>query len=84
MARERSVARFAAGLLGCKRASLQACEERIEGIIEDVHRGEREHRCVVIQRDLRIRVSMQLTRGDIYDHYSHDRTSVSGQSLRMS
>lgn len=48
MAVERGVARVAAGFLGRKRAGLQAREERIGGIIQDVHSGKREHRCVVI------------------------------------
>lgn len=45
---ERGVARDSAGFLGCERASLQAREERIGGIIQDVHCGECEHRRVVI------------------------------------
>lgn len=72
VAGEHGVTRFAAGLLCCERACLQACEERIGSIIEDVHSGEREHRCVVIQCDLRIRVGMQLARGGTYDYYRRD------------
>ena len=45
---EGGVARVATGFLGCKRASLQAREKRIRGVIQDVHRGEREHRRVVV------------------------------------
>jgi len=45
---ERGVARVAAGFLGCERAGLQAREERIGGIVQDVHSGKREHRRVVI------------------------------------
>jgi hypothetical protein len=45
---ERGVARVTAGFLGCERAGLQAREERIGGIIQDVHSGKREHRRVVI------------------------------------
>lgn len=95
MAGKRIVARFAARLLGCVRASLQACEERIGRIIEDVHRGEREHGRVVIQRDLErygiLGITMiYLARGWGHPKGSYDykptlvRTSVSGQSLRMS
>jgi hypothetical protein len=89
---KRIVARFAARLLGCVRASLQPCEERIGRIIEDVHRGEREHRRVVIQRDLK--TVRYIRDGDIVlgaqpghrKNYKPTlvRTSVSGQSLRMS
>ena len=54
VAGERIVAQFPARLLGCARAGLQVCEERIGSIIniEDMHRGEREHRRVIIWRDL--------------------------------
>ena len=48
VAGERVIARFAAGLLGCERASLQAGEKRIGGVVDDVHCGEREHRRVVV------------------------------------
>ena len=48
MAVERGVARVAAGFLGRERAGLQAREIRIGGVIQDMHRGQREHRCVVI------------------------------------
>ena len=48
VAGKRIVAQFPARLLGCARAGLQVCEERIGSIIEDMHRGEREHRRVVI------------------------------------
>lgn len=45
---ERSVTRVPAGFLGCERASLQPREERIGSVIQDVHRGEREHWRVVV------------------------------------
>jgi hypothetical protein len=60
---ECGVARVPARLLGCECASLQAREERIGGIIEDLHRSESEHRRVVIQRDLRSKRGTQLARG---------------------
>lgn len=49
---ERGVARVATGFVGCERASLQAREERIGRVIQDVHRGKCEHRGVVVQRNL--------------------------------
>lgn len=48
VALERGVARVATGFLGFERASLQAREERIGGIIQYVHSGKREHGRVVI------------------------------------
>ena len=45
---ERGVARVTAGFLGCVRAGLQAREEWIGGIVQDVHSGKREHRRIVI------------------------------------
>lgn len=45
---ECGIARVAAGFQGCECAGLQAREERIGGVIQDVHRGKREHRRVVV------------------------------------
>ena len=48
VAGECGVAGLAAGLLGGVRAGLQASEERVRGIVQNVHRGKREHWRVVV------------------------------------
>jgi hypothetical protein len=48
VALERGVARVAAGFLGFERTGLQAREERIRGIIQNMHSDKGEHRRVVI------------------------------------
>lgn len=81
------VARFPARLQGCVRTSLQACEEWIGGIIEDVHCSEREHWRVVIQCDLH-GMLYQGRNTVLAGSYGYKpilvRTSASTQSLRMS
>ena len=87
MTGERIVTWSSARLQGCVRTSLQAREERIGGIIEDVHRSEREHWRVVIQRDLNSML-YQGRNAVLAGSYDYKpilvRTSASTQSLRMS
>ena len=48
----RSVTWLALGLFGGERPSLQTCEVRIGGVIQDVHHRKSKHGCIVVERNL--------------------------------
>jgi len=74
------VARMAARSVGRVRTSLQRGVKWVGGIVRNVHRGESEERCVIIDGDLR----RGLCELRVTNDAKRNRTSVWGQSSRRS